>query len=219
MNWTEHFSVSLIRSFGRGRPLSWWNLFACKYRRNCTCLQRHSSTKTIRYVTKLEMYSEHTFWCPGDAKKSTNISTYGMYPSFLHFLFVWKLKRIQFILLLVQHSHLLRCQCLLQCLLSLVLVNSAQVSTARLPFMNKAYGSLQPHLKEGNSYYPDKLANKILNWLKTNKGLCEFISAELLSNPLHLTFSFDAINSYELIILILLENFGLETWWPNQNSW
>ena len=32
------------------------------------------------------------FRCPGNAKKSTNISTYSMYPSFLHFLFVWKLK-------------------------------------------------------------------------------------------------------------------------------
>ena len=87
-----HFSVSLIRSFGRGRLLSRWNLFPCKYRRNRTCLQTHSSTKTLRHVAKLEMYSEHTFWCPGDSKKSTNISTYGMYPSFLHFLFVWKLK-------------------------------------------------------------------------------------------------------------------------------
>ena len=29
---------------------------------------------------------------PRDAEKFTNISTYGMYPSFLHFLFIWKLK-------------------------------------------------------------------------------------------------------------------------------
>ena len=77
-----HFSVLLISFFCRGRLLSWWNLFPCKYRRNCTYLQRLSSTKTLWYVTKLEMLEMQ--------KQITNISTYGMYPWFLHFL--WKLK-------------------------------------------------------------------------------------------------------------------------------
>ena len=45
-----------------------------------------------------------------------------------------------------------------------------------------------------------------------NKGVCYFTFTELLSTPLHSTFSTDPILSYEFIILlILLEKIGLET--------
>ena len=59
---------------------------------------------------------------------------------------------------------------------------------------------VQPHLIEGNGYYPVKFANKILNWVKANKCLCQFSFTKLLSNPLRLKFATDPINSYELII-------------------
>ena len=66
------------------------------------------------------------------------------------------------------------------------------------------YDSQQPHLIEGNGHYPAKFANKILNWVKANKGLCQFTITKLSSNPLRLKFSTDPINSYELIILLIL---------------
>ena len=63
---------------------------------------------------------------------------------------------------------------------------------------------VQPHLIERNGYYPVKFANKIFNWVKANKCLCQFTFTKLLSNPLRLKFSTDPINSYELTILLIL---------------
>ena len=127
------FSVLLIRSFGRGRPLSRWSLIPCKYRRNCTCLQRHSS-RPFDMLISLKCIANALFDASGDAKKFTNISAYGMYPSFLHFL----LKNPTYSLFGPTRP-LSSTPCFLPSLLSLVLVSSAQVSTARPPFMNKAY--------------------------------------------------------------------------------
>ena len=56
--------ASLIRPFGGWRPLLWWSLFPSKYRRNCTCLQRHLSTKTLWYVTLTMKCNEQTFDAP-----------------------------------------------------------------------------------------------------------------------------------------------------------
>ena len=49
-----------------------------------------------------------------------------------------------------------------------------------------------------------QICQQNLNWVKVNKGLCQFTVTKLLSNPLHLKFSTDPISSYELIILLIL---------------
>ena len=68
-----------------------------------------------------------------------------MHPSFLHFLFVWKLIESNLFSFWTNTPSLCAdvtsTPCFLRCLLSLVLVNSAQGSTARPPFMNKVYAT------------------------------------------------------------------------------
>ena len=133
----SHFSVSLIRPFGEGGRFRGEVCFRANIDGAALAF---GYRKTLRYNNKLKMYSEHTFWCPEMRK---NLPT-SLRMACIHRFFIssssGNLKNPIYSAFGPTRP-LCATPCFLRCLLSLVLVNSAQVSTARPPFMNKAYYS------------------------------------------------------------------------------
>ena len=131
-----HFSVLLIRSFGRGRPLWRRSLFLCKYRwKVCTCLQRHSY-RPFDMLLSLKCIANSVFEMRKNLPKSLHMAC-------IHRFFIssssGNLKNPTYFPFVPILGPLSSTPCFLRCLLRLVLLNSAHVSTMCPPFMNKAY--------------------------------------------------------------------------------